>query len=82
MPSSLFFLNSSSPPAAIHLHRSTSGPPRFHPFPESEVRAKLQTSSTSLHLHIRLENARNVLFTTLCNISPFYSIKKTVRNVI
>ncbi|TYI68081.1 hypothetical protein E1A91_D08G064200v1 [Gossypium mustelinum] len=54
MPSSLFFLNSSSPPAAIHLHRSTSGPPRFHPFPESEVRAKLQTSSTSLHLHIRL----------------------------
>ncbi|TYG56476.1 hypothetical protein ES288_D08G066800v1 [Gossypium darwinii] len=54
MPSSLFFLNSSSPPAAIHLHRSTSGPPRFHPFPESEVRAKLQTSSTNLHLHIRL----------------------------
>ncbi|KAB2015957.1 hypothetical protein ES319_D08G062200v1 [Gossypium barbadense] len=39
MPSSLFFLNSSSPPAAIHLHRSTSGPPRFHPFPESEVEA-------------------------------------------
>ncbi|KAL1091654.1 hypothetical protein V6Z11_D07G172500 [Gossypium hirsutum] len=40
------FENQPSPPAPIHLHRSTSGPPRLHPFPESEVRAKLQTSST------------------------------------
>ncbi|TYH88204.1 hypothetical protein ES332_D01G172200v1 [Gossypium tomentosum] len=71
-----------SPPAAIHFHRSTSGPPRLHLFLELEVRVKLQTSSTNLHLHLRLENARNVLFTTLCNISPFYFIKRTIRNVI
>ncbi|TYH48969.1 hypothetical protein ES332_D10G104100v1 [Gossypium tomentosum] len=40
------FKNQPSPPAPIHLHRSTSGPSRIHPFPESEVRSKLQTSST------------------------------------
>ncbi|TYH69039.1 hypothetical protein ES332_D05G029500v1, partial [Gossypium tomentosum] len=40
------FKNQPSPPAPIHLHRSTSGPSRIHPFPKSEVRAKLQTSST------------------------------------
>ncbi|KAL1078434.1 hypothetical protein V6Z11_D10G160000 [Gossypium hirsutum] len=34
------FENQPSPPP-IHLHRSTSGPPRLHPIPESEVRAVL-----------------------------------------
>ncbi|MBA0730427.1 hypothetical protein Golax_025962, partial [Gossypium laxum] len=45
-PSFPQFENQPSPSAPIHLHQSTSGPPRLHPFLESEVRAKLQTSST------------------------------------